>query len=144
MTVYYVTTIENREQITRPYCSFKCRLAAISYASRNPGSLVASASYSAEAPELDETCFTCSRPIPAASESSFDPSTWAWIMMVTMSGGVAGYLVRYLIASSRVLGKIDQAFTDHGNRLDRIESWQDARDAEAVAYRNGYRPRPRR
>ena len=69
---------------------------------------------------------------------------WATVAVLSVVTGIGGYLLRYLNASSRLMGKIDQAFTDHSRRLDRIEEWQADRDSELVAYRNGYRERPRR
>jgi hypothetical protein len=68
--------------------------------------------------------------------------TWAASIITSAVIGVAAFLIRYLMSSSRVLGKVEQAFIDTGRRLLLVEEWQKDRDAELVAYRNGYRQRP--
>jgi hypothetical protein len=67
--------------------------------------------------------------------------TWAASLICTVVVGVGGYIIKYLVASSRVLGGIEQSFKETGRRLGVVEDWQKDRDAELVAYRNGYRQR---
>lgn len=69
---------------------------------------------------------------------------WATVALLGVVSAVGGYLIRYLNQSNRVLGRIEQGFTDHSRRLDRLEDWTTDRDAELVAYRNGYSQRARR
>ena len=69
--------------------------------------------------------------------------TWAVVSIVGIVTGVGGFIVKYLMSSSRTLGRLEQAFTDRDRRLSVIEHWMKDRDAELVAYRNGYRERPR-
>ena len=69
--------------------------------------------------------------------------TWAAVIIVTTVIGIGGFMVKYLMSSSRTLGKLEQAFVDRDRRLETIEEWKKDLEAELVAYRNGYRERPR-
>lgn len=76
--------------------------------------------------------------------------TWASIIIVTTVIGIGGFLVKYLMSSSRELGGIRQAFVDRDRRLETVEDkvedfdqWKKDLEAELVAYRNGYKERPR-
>jgi len=69
---------------------------------------------------------------------------WATIAILGIITTTGGFLVTYLMSSSRTLGRIDQAFSDTARRLTSIESWQINHSAEHVAYRNDYTERRRR
>lgn len=68
---------------------------------------------------------------------------WATIIVVGVATGTGGYTVRYLIGSSKSLGGIEQSLKDVHRRLGDFDEWRKDRDAELVAYRNGYFERPR-
>jgi hypothetical protein len=76
--------------------------------------------------------------------------TWAVVIILGIVTGIGGFLVKYLMSSSRELGAIHQAFVDRDRRQDELsgrvgdlEHWKVNLEAELVAYRNGYRERPR-
>lgn len=67
---------------------------------------------------------------------------WGTVVIVGAALSAAGYTVTYLIGSSRTLGGIEQCLHDVLRRLDESDDWRKDRDAELVAYRNGYWERP--
>ena len=69
---------------------------------------------------------------------------WATVLVIGVITATGGYMVRYLVASSRTLGKIEGMLSANSRRINRVEDWQDAHDAEVVARANGYRERARR
>jgi hypothetical protein len=68
---------------------------------------------------------------------------WATLVIIGVITGTGGYVVRYLMGSSNTLGRMDQCLIDVLRRLTDVDDWRKDRDAELVAYRNGYFERSR-
>ena len=69
---------------------------------------------------------------------------WATLIILGIVTTTGAGLLKTQLAISRELGGIGATISSYGDRLDDLERWQFDRDAEMVAYRNGYRERPRR
>ena len=54
---------------------------------------------------------------------------WAVGIIVGTVAATGGYILRTLIRISQTLGKIDAGFSDHGNRISRLERQQDDRNS---------------
>jgi len=68
---------------------------------------------------------------------------WATVIVLSVVTGTGAFIVKFLMRTSEIFGKLEQAFVDWGRRLSDVETWQSDRDAEMVAYRNNYSERPR-
>lgn len=69
---------------------------------------------------------------------------WATIIVIGVVTATGAGLLKTQLAISRELGGINATMSSYGDRLDDLEQWQFDRDAELVAYRNGYRERQQR
>lgn len=67
---------------------------------------------------------------------------WATVTTLGVVVSVGGFLVKYLVASSRTLGKIEGLLEGNAERLGRAERHISEHEAELVAMRNGYNQRP--
>lgn len=57
---------------------------------------------------------------------------------LSIIAGLGGFMLKYLMRSSGTLGRIESSIGDQERRIGVVEDWQRDRDAELVAYRNGY------
>jgi hypothetical protein len=68
---------------------------------------------------------------------------WATVIVVGILTATSGFVLRYLITSSASQGRVEANISEIFRRLTSIDEWRKDRDAELVAYRNGYGQRPR-